>query len=162
MYGPPEKCYFTNDEITNFPGVIVSSIGNGKSVFIPWQIGAQYDFKGNYAHRALFLASLENMLDIESSIETNASHLIEMTHLANRNGAFEWIGLINHSGQIGASFRDQIPLYNTTIRFKSTKPVSGIHLMRLGTEIKFDQRDEWVEVEVPVIDDFEMVLCLYE
>jgi len=162
MYGPPEKCYFTEDEITDFPGVIVNTFSNGKSVFIPWQIGAQYDFKGNYAHRALFLASLDNILGLESFMETDASPLIEMTHLANRNGAFEWIGLINHSGQIGASFRDQIPLYNTTIRFKSSKPVRDMHLLRSRKEVKFKQKDGWIEVEVPVIDDFEMVLCIYE
>jgi hypothetical protein len=162
MYGPPEKCYFTEDEITDFPGVIVNSFGNGKTVFIPWQIGAQYDFKGNYAQRALFLATLENILEVESSIETDASPLIEMTRLANRNEAFEWIGLINHSGQIGASFRDQIPMYNTAIRFRSSKPVREIHSLRSGKEIKFDQNDGWVAVEVPLIDDFEMVLCLYE
>jgi hypothetical protein len=162
MFGPPEKCYFTEDEISDFPGVIVNSSGNGKSVFIPWQIGAQYDFKGNYAHRALFVASLKNVLGVESLIETDASPLIEMSHLSNRNGAFEWIGLINHSGQIGASFRKPVPLYNTTIQIKPSKPVSEIHLLRSGKEMKFKQKNGWVEVVVPVLDDFELILCLYK
>jgi hypothetical protein len=162
MFGPPEKCYFTEDEITEFPGVIVNSFGSGKSVFVPWQIGAQYDFIGNYAHRALFKASLENLLGTESHIETDASPLIEMTHLVNRNGAFEWIGLINHSGQVGASFRDQIPIYNTNIRIRPSKPVKEVHLIRSGKAVKFTQKGGWLEVEVSVIVDFEMVLCLYE
>ena len=162
MYGPPEKCYFTEDEITGYPGVIVSSHGRGKSVFIPWQIGAQYEFKGNYAHRALFMASLENILGLGRTIETNASPLVEITHLVNLNEAFEWIGLINHSGQIGASFRDPVPINDINLRLKPSRPVREVRLARSGRKISFSQNNEgWLECTLPSIEDFEMVVCLY-
>jgi hypothetical protein len=162
MFGPPEKCYYTESEITNFPGVIVNDHGKGKSVFIPWQLGAQYNFKGNYAHRALFVSSLKNVLNIEKTIETNASPLIEMSHLINLNGSFEWIGMINHSGQVGSSFREPVPMYDILVRFRPSKPVKEIHLMRSGEKIKFRQNDGWIECNVPKIDDFEIILCLYK
>jgi hypothetical protein len=162
MYGPPEKCYFTDEEITGYPGMVVNSYGLGKSVFIPWQIGAQYEFKGNYAHRALFIAALTNILAAGREIETNASPLVEMTHLVNRNGAFEWIGMINHSGQIGASFRDPVPLNDISLRFKPAGPVREVRLARSGGKIRFSQNSEgWLECTIPALDDFEMVVFLY-
>jgi hypothetical protein len=160
-FGPPEKAYFTEDEVTDVPGLISNVYGKGKTAFIPWQIGVQYHFKGNYAHKTLFIAALQNLLEVENSIHTDASPLIEMTHLANHNGAFEWIGMINHSGQVGATLGAPIPIYNTTLRFKPVKPIKAIQLIRSGEDIKFEQSEGWVECTVPQLDDFEMILCLY-
>jgi hypothetical protein len=162
MHGPPEKCYFTDADVTDIPGIVVSEFGNGKSVFIPWQVGSQYNWKGNNAQRALFLASLRNLLRIEDQITTDSSPLIEMTHLGNRNGAFEWIGMINHSGQVGDVFREPVPIYNSTVRFKPLKPVKAIHLTRSGKNLKFREKEGRIECVVPRIDDFEMILCLYK
>lgn len=161
-HGPPEKCYFTEDDITGYPGVIQNTFGTGKAVFFPWQIGSQYNWKGNNAQKALFLASLQNLLKVEKTIETDASPLIEMTHMANRNEAYEWIGLINHTGQIGNSYLEPVTIHNTTIRFKPVKPVKEIRLVRSGELIKFKQNNGWIETTVPRIEDFEMVLCLYK
>lgn len=162
MHGPPEKCYYTEKHITNFPGVVLNTHGKGTSAFIPWQIGAQYNWKGNNAQKALFLATIQNLLKVEKSIETDASPLIEMTHMANMKGAFEWIGLINHSGQIGNAYLPLIPIYNTTIRFKPSKPVKELRLVKTGKAVKFTQNSGWIETTIPVIDDFEMVLCIYK
>jgi hypothetical protein len=161
-FGPPEKSYYTPEEITNFPGVISNTYGKGKSVFIPWELGAQYQFKGHYMHRTLFVSVLQNLLHVERTVVTDASPLIEMTHLANLNGAFEWLGLINQSGQIGASLSEPVSIYNTHIRFKPINPVKDLWLMKSGSAISFKQADGWVECTVPRLDDFEMLLCLYK
>lgn len=162
VFGPPEKCYYTESEITAFPGVIINTYGKGKSVFIPWELGSQYNFKGNYAHRALFEASLMNQLDFKSSIETDASPLVEMSHLNNLNGAFEWIGMINHSGQIGGSFREPVTMHNINVRFQPAKPVKQIRLLRSGKSTGFRQNDGWIDCVVPQLTDFEMILCTYK
>ena len=132
--GPPERVFFSDSDVTDFPGIVANSFGKGRAVLIPWQIGSQYSWKGNNAHRALFIASMKNLLKVESPLVTNASPLIEMTHIGNRNGAFEWVGMINHSGQLGDVFREPVPIYNTTIRFKPVKAVKAIKLMRSGEE----------------------------
>jgi hypothetical protein len=160
-FGPPEKSYYAEAEITAVPGMFANVYGKGKSVFIPWKIGGQYHFKGNYAHRTLFVAALQQLLGVKKSIETDASPLIEMTRLANRDGAFEWIGMINHSGQIGASFREPVIIQNTKIRFKPLQAVKEIRLMRSGKTITFKQSGGWVECMIPALDDFELMLCMY-
>ena len=161
-FGPPEKSYYTDDEITDFPGLIYNTYGNGKSVFIPWRIGTQYKVKGHYMHRTLFVSALNNLLGVENTINTDASPVIEMTHLANRNGAFEWIGLINHSGQIGGSYREPVVVHDTNIRFRPIRPVKKLVLLNSGESIQFKQSNGMVECSIPKIEDFEMLLCLYE
>ncbi|MEJ7769755.1 MAG: alpha-amylase family protein, partial [Chitinophagaceae bacterium] len=128
-FGPPEKAYYLENEITEFPGMVFNEFGKGKSVFIPWQIGSQYHFKGHYAHKALFMSALKNLLLVKQLVVTDASPLLEMTYLKNRTDAFEWIGLLNHSGQIGASLLAPISIHNTTIRFKPSKPVKQVKLL---------------------------------
>jgi len=161
MYGPAEKTYYSKDEITDFPGAVSYKYGKGMTMFFPWMIGSDYNAKGNYAQRALFLGSIKNILGVGSSFETNASPVIEMTHLANLNGAFEWVGMINHSGFLGSSFREPVTIHNTTIRLKPLRPVKEVRLMRSGGSIPFKQKREWIEYMVPEIRDFEMALCLY-
>jgi hypothetical protein len=161
MHGPPEKCYFTDADVTDIPGIVVNEFGQGKSVYIPWLLGSQYDWRGNNAHRALFISSMRNLLQIGDQVITDCSPLIEMTHMANRNGAFEWIGMINHSGQIGDVFREPVPLYNSSVRFKPLKTVRDIYLVRSGKKPDFKHKDGWIECTVPRVDDFEMILCLY-
>ena len=80
--------------------------------------------------------------------------------MANRNGAFEWIGMVNHSGQIGVSLLPPVAIHNTTGRFKPSKPIREIRLMSAGTSVDFKQKDGWVECMVPELNDFEMILCL--
>jgi hypothetical protein len=161
-FGPAEKTYYSDKDITDFPGAVAYTFGKGKTVFIPWMIGSEYNIKGNYSQRALFLGSLKNLLNVQSSLVTDASPVIEMTHLANLKGAFEWVGMINHSGFLGNSVREPITIHNTTIRIKPLKPVREIRLMRSGTSLKFKQSEGWIECIVPQITDFEMLLCLYK
>jgi hypothetical protein len=161
-FGPAEKTYYANSDITSFPGAVEYTYGQGKTVFFPWMIGSEYNIKGNYAHRAMFLGALKKLLSVESSFETNASPVIEMTHLANLKGAFEWVGMINHSGFMGNSVREPVVIHNTSIRFKPLKPVKEIRLLRSGLDLRFEQSNGWVECVIPQIDDFEMMLCLYK
>ena len=163
MYGPAEKTYYDENDVTDYPGVIVNTYGKGKTVFIPWKIGSEYNLKGNYAHRALFLASVNKLLEAGHSVETDASPLIEVTHLANLNGKFEWVGMINHSGFLGNSVREPVAVHNTTIRIKPLKTVKEVRLVRSGIKPEHKQlKDGWIECIIPAIDDFEMILYLYK
>jgi len=160
-FGPPEKSYYTEDNITNYPGLVSNVYGKGATVLIPWALGEQYHLKGHYMHRRLFVAALQNLLRVQQDVATDASPLIEMTHIGNRNGAFEWIGMINQSGQIGASLREPVTIYNTHIRFKPAKAIKALRLMHSGKSIKFKQSAGWVQCTVPALNDFDMLLCLY-
>jgi hypothetical protein len=86
-----------------------------------------------------------------------------MTHLSNLNGAFEWIGMVNHSGFLGTSVREPVPVSNITIKLKPLKPVREVRLLRSGIKTEYKKlRDGWIECTVPEIKDFELLLCLYK
>ena len=161
-YGPPEKAYFTEDQITAYPGLIYNTYGQGKAVYIPWRLGEQYRLKGHHMDKTLFMAALQNLLNVERTIQTNASPLLEMSHLANLNGQFEWIGMINHSGQIGGSYLEPVTMHDINIRFKPIKPVKKMYLLHSGQSLPFKKQGEWIECTVPQMTEFEMLLCLYE
>ena len=161
MFGPPEKCYFLEDEITGVPGLITNTFGRGRSVFIPWNLGSLYHSKGNYMHRALFVGALKNLLKVSQTLFTNASHMLEVSHLRNRENAFEWIGMINHTGQVGGTYRESVPLLNTSVRVKPAKRVKQVRLMRQGGLLDFTEKEGWIEFNLPRVEDFEMVLLSY-
>lgn len=161
-FGPPEKSYYTDTDLSDSPGVIINTYGKGQTVFIPWRLGTQYEFKGHHGHRALFASAVQTIFKTSSSLSTDASPLLEMTHMANRGGAFEWIGLINHSGQLGASLREPVPIIQTAVRFRSTKPIKALRLMRSEQDVPFSQKNGWVECTVPRVEDFELLVCLYK
>lgn len=162
LYGPAEVTWYEEEQITKFPGLIYNEFGAGKTVFIPWNIGGEYEQRGNYAHRSLLLSAIKNLLSVESTIETDISPAVEMTRLSNRNGQFEWIGMINHSGFLGNSVREPVAVTNTNIRFRPLKPVKQIRLVNAETDLAFNEVNGWIECTIPRIDDFEMLLCLYQ
>jgi hypothetical protein len=162
MYGPPEKNYFLEHEITEYPGVVYNQYGSGVSVCVPWGLGAQYNAKGHHAHRAFFAGIMRNALRANSLVTTDASQLIEISHLRNRGGAFEWVGLLNHTGQIGPALGAPVPIYNTTVRLRTAGVPREVILPRSGQNVRVDRDGSgWIEVEVPRVEDFEMIVCLY-
>jgi hypothetical protein len=39
--------------------------------------------------------------------------------------------------------------------------VKELRLLKAGTPVKFKQVNGWIECTVPKVEDFEMILCLY-
>jgi hypothetical protein len=161
MYGPSEVTWYSDDEITDYPGVISYLFGKGKTVYLPWMLGTEYLEKGNYAQRSLFLGCLYNLLEVEKTIFTDAPAQVEITHLLNRNKKFEWVGMINHSGFHSTSVREPITIHNTSIRFRPFKPVKEVILLRSGKKVKFENIDGWIHCVIPELSDFELLLCIY-
>ncbi len=162
LYGPAEVTWYEEEQITEFPGVIYNESGAGKTVFIPWDIGAEYEQRGNHAHRSLLMGVIKNLLSIDNAVETNMPPAVEMTRLSNRNEEFEWIGMINHSGFLGNSVREPVPVTDTHLKFRPLKPVKRVRLVNAETDVAFKEVDGWIECTIPKVDEFEMLLCLYE
>ncbi|WP_297088344.1 beta-galactosidase trimerization domain-containing protein [uncultured Draconibacterium sp.] len=159
MYGPPEKCYYT--EVTEIPGMIAYDFGKGKSLYIPFKIGEMYNSKGHHSHSKLIMSSILNIMGYQPNIETDAHELVEITHLKNRNNAFEWVGLINHTGVLGPSFHSPLPINNITLKIDPEKEVKAVKLIRANQYVDFKNEDGKVCLTLPELVDFEMVLFVY-
>ena len=161
MFGPPERCYYT--EVTDIPGLFYSKYGKGSVAFFPWHIGQHYEKRSHHGHSLLVMGALEGLLKLERSIIIEGSPLIEANRRASGDGKFEWVGLVNHSGQNGTAFHKTIPIFDVGLKFRANGAVKAIRLLRAGTELKFDVvKDGWVKCVVPKLERFEIVLCEHE
>ena len=113
MYGPPEKCYYT--EVTRIPGLVGNHFGRGRFAYLPWPVGEMYEHRSHHGHRAVVKAAMSNVLGYKPQIEVVASPLLEVAYQSARDGSFEWIGLANHTGQLGTAFHAPIPLNETVV-----------------------------------------------
>ncbi len=161
MFGPPERCYYT--QVTDIPGLFYSKYGKGTVAFFPWQIGQHYRNRSHHGHSMLVKAGLEGLLKLKRSLVTETSPLVEVNRRVSADGKFEWIGLINHSGQNGTAFHKPIPISDVVLKLQSEVDIKEVRLLRAGKELKFSTvRDGWIKCIVPELNRFEIVLYEYE
>ena len=158
MFGPPEKCYYT--EVSHTPCLYVRHCPEqGTVAWFPWQIASHYDRQGHAGHKALAIAALDDLLGLPRRIRLTASPLVEMNHRAGRSGDFEWISLVNHSGLLGNVLHEPLPIRDIPIRITPQSPIKSVRLLRAGNEIPFTVTpDGEVLCSVPELDAYEVVL----
>jgi hypothetical protein len=159
MIGPPEKTYYT--EVTEIPGLVVNESGNGKTAFFTFKIGALYHHKRHYGHSELVMSTIKSLLDFEQDIQTEASSLVEIARQISKDGEFEWYGLLNHSGQLGNGFNAPLSIQNISFTFKPGKPVKSVKSLQVGEKITFKTAGNALEVSLPVLHSFDVVLVEY-
>ncbi len=159
MIGPPEKTYYT--EVTEIPGLVVFEYGKGKSALLPFRIGSLYHHKRHYGHAALVMGAIKNLLGYTPEIQTNAPPLVEISRQQNPSGKWEWFGLLNHSGQMGNGFNAPVQVRHTSIYFKPFKEVKSVKSLQTGNAIPFKSTSSVVEIELPELNSFDVVLVEY-
>ena len=161
MIGPPEKCYYT--EVTEIPGIVTFQFGKGTSALITFPVGSLYDHTRHYGHSALMLSVLTELLGHQSSITTDASPLLELSHQVSHTGSFEWFGLMNHSGQLGNGFfkPQALPAFN--LHFRPAGEVKGIRLLRADRSVEFKVgEDGQVGFEIDGLEFYDIALVTYD
>jgi hypothetical protein len=161
MYGPPEKCYYT--DVTHIQGLIANHYGKGMFAYFPWPIGRHYDYRSNHGHRMLVMAVIRNLLGLQQDVVVDASPLVEVFHQESPGGTFGWIGLANHSGQLGTAFHLPLPIRDSRIRFRPPKPVKSVRVLKENKSLEFaSEAGGWVRFTVPELNAFEVVLAEYK
>ncbi|MBW8002348.1 MAG: hypothetical protein FVQ80_10055 [Planctomycetes bacterium] len=160
MFGPPEKCYYT--EVTDIPGLFYNEYGKGAVAFFPWYIGTHYEKRSNGAHSRLLMGGLEGLLKFEKSLSIKTSALVEINRQADVKGRFEWFGFINHSGQNGTAFHKPLRMYELQFKFKPKRRVRRIIALGPGHQLDFIVgKDGLVTTTLPRLGRFEVVLVEY-
>lgn len=160
MFGPPEKCYYT--EVTGIAGLFYSKYGKGTVAFLPWHIGEHYEKRSHHGHSLLIMAALEGLLKLERSVVVEASEMVEVNRRVSADGKFEWVGLINHSGQNGTAFHKPTPISDVVLKLRSEGEIKKVRLLKAAEEVKFSTEEEWVRCVVPKLERFEIVLYEYK
>ena len=108
------------------------------------------------------ISTIDNLLQCERRVQVEAPPLVEINHRADRDGQFEWISLYNHSGQRGAALHAPVPISSIQVRFIPSKPVHAVHSLRAGRELVFAAQGNHVVVELPPLDQYDIVVFEYE
>ncbi len=156
MFGPPEKCYYKDE--TSIPGLLLSDFGGGRVVIIPWQIGRHYEQMANHAHRLVFVAALRDLLGFESNLTTNASPLVEFRSQIRRDGQWQLLSLVNHSGQNRSAFHEPLPICDIEVTLKLDTPVSEIRALWSKQQLKWTHTGKAITFALPRLDLFETIV----
>jgi hypothetical protein len=109
----------------------------------------------------IVISVIFDLLEFEPDLKFDTSPLVEIFHQADSAGAFSWIGLANHSGQLGTAFHAPVPIRDIEVDIKPEKPVRRIRLLRAGTELDFQEAEGRVAFSIPELRDFEMAVLEY-
>ena len=161
MFGPPEKCYYT--EVSNVPGLFLSRRGRGACALVPWSLGSHYAKMKHPGHAALLMGTVEGLLRTPRTVRVKASPLVEIQHMRDEEGRFEWVSLVNLSGQKdGGGFFEPVPMRDLEVEILPRRPVASARLLRAGREVPWEPRDGGrAACRVPELGPFEIVLFTY-
>jgi hypothetical protein len=160
MIGPPEKCYY--EEVTAIPGLLHNTFGQGQTTFIPFRIGSLYHHKRHYGHANLVMSALITLLDYVPDVKIEASPLVELSRQRSPGDDFEWYGLLNHSGQMGNGFFQPLPIKDIKLNFQSGRPVKSISSLQINEPLDFLRRKETIEVILPQLYSYDVLLVEYQ
>ena len=155
MFGPPEKCYYGN--ATDEPGMVFHGSGRGRTVFLPWRPGAQY---AKFAHPGLariVVAALEDLLGLDRRLATNAPPCVEVAWHGELEGRWQWIGLVNHPGQLGTAHHPPLPVREIELSVVMDRPATGARSLRLGTRLPCATSGGRTTVRLPELHDFDVI-----
>jgi hypothetical protein len=157
MFGPPEKCYYT--EVTEKAGLVNSKFGAGSVVFVPWHVATQYKEQGTVAHARLVIAVIDELLGFRRDIKIDAGPMIEVTRHVDKDKKFEWVALINHTGQNQAAFHKPVTMHDIYIEIKPNIKVKKARLLRAGKSVKLKKlKDGRSSFKVSSLDRFEIIV----
>jgi len=156
MYGPPEKCYYTGE--TGVPGLLETTRGKGRVAYLPWRPGAQYAKLAHPGLARLLTGTLTGLLGFKASLETDASPLVEITAHVEKSGRWSWIGLVNHSGQLGTAFHEPVPMRDIRIGYGMKDRARRVRALNLGEDLACESREGRTEFVLPRLGVLEVVV----
>jgi hypothetical protein len=156
MFGPPEKCYYT--EVSDRPCLYYRKCGRGAVAWLPWHVGAHYERQGHAGHAALVRGAIDGLLRSPRRLRLEAPSLVEVNHRVGRSGRFEWVSLINLSGQLEKVLHEPLPVRDVTIELQPQGTVNAVRLLHAGTSLEFTREKGRLRCTVPELKSYEIVL----
>ncbi len=162
MFGPPEKCYYR--VVSDHPALVVNDFGKGKVACFTFDIGTHYQAQSHQGHANLLMGALDSVLEADRQLRVKTCPLVEVSHRRDRAGAFEWVGLYNHSGHSLHALHAPVPISDIQVQLTPTKKVVRARLLGNDQALTISQRkqDKSISVLVPKLKHYDVVLFEYE
>ena len=111
MYGPPERCYYT--EVTDLPGLTCHPFGKGRGIHIPWRPGLLYRRDG-YANTFGFMKDVIRCMGGVTPV-SDTTPMLEITVDETADQSVTLLQLVNATGHFSTSYFQPVPLHDQVI-----------------------------------------------
>ena len=155
-YGPPERCYYEQNQVTDLPGLVRHPSGRGLAIYLPWQPGKQFFHRGQVNTFCLMADVLEHQAGMQP-LGGNLSEQVEATLFQNSEGAI-LLHIVNTSGHYGNSYYPPISMkdLHVTIPWEGEAPGEVIAL-KSGLPIKTEIIPGRLALLLPWLGQFEVL-----
>ena len=104
------------------------------------------------------MAAIRDLLFHTQPVTIETSPLVELTYQESQDGQFSWIGLTNHSGQIGRAFHQVVPIRGIKVKAQPSHPIKTVKLLYAKKDIPFKRTPEGIECTVDLNDSFDIMV----
>lgn len=160
MFGPPERCYSTDE--SDAPGFSINNFGEGRGIYIPWKPGTFF-YREGYSNTAWFMWDMLQMVCGMESLAPELTPMVEIT-LSARPGRLV-VQLVNLSGHYGNSYYQPLELRDIHLKIPIGKnQVRELRALRSagklpgGSQIAGGQGGEYLEFTLPLLRDYEAII----
>jgi len=161
MFGPPERCYYR--KVSDHPALLHRRFGKGAAAAFTFGVGTHYGQQGHRGHAALVVGAIDGLLRLDRRLRVAASPLVEVTHRTDPAGRFEWIALLNHSGQIGKLLHAPIPIPGIRVSLRPAGKVASARLLRERRDLAIKMtEDRRIRLDLPPLNHYDVLLIKYE
>ncbi len=152
-FGPPERCYPLNPVVER-PAFVVTPYGKGKAAYFPWTPGALFHRQGYPNTSDLVVDALERVLGL-TAVGGKLPEMVQVTHLARRDGKGELVHLVNHSGHFGVSFFAPAVLSDLSVEIGCGKKPKAVKSLVTGAAAEHAWAAGKLTIRVPSLGLFE-------
>ncbi len=157
MFGPPEKCYYT--EVSDIPGLFQLRYKKGMIAVFPWEIGTHYNQMFHAGHAMLVSGAIRHVLGFEPRVNVRCPPMVEVTHRKDPRGRFEWVSLYHHAPRMAGALHAPVPIANIEVVFAAPNSITSVRLLKAGRALRAEKiADGHFRCVVPVLDRYEIVL----
>lgn len=155
MFGPPEKVWVDKVE-TDTPGLLLTEKGEGRAVYIPWDVGGLYYRHSSEAHAGLVTDLIDHLLPQGRPLKTTAHPLVEITVMRQPRRNRTLVHLVNLSGhsQTGTF----APVAMRDIRVQLAVEFRSARSVTLNTSLPVTRDGRYGSFSVPKLDGYDVVV----
>lgn len=156
-FGPPEKCWWAEEDETDLPGLLHHVHGAGRTAYFPWPVDSLFAAHSLIEYKALLAQAVRTVAGAVQVV-TDLLPQVEVTvdrHLAS--GA-TLVHFVNGSGHQDRSYFDPIPMFGHAVAVRPDGPVARVTLGSTGADVPFVQEDGFVRFTLPRLDQLELAV----
>ncbi|TDG00679.1 beta-galactosidase trimerization domain-containing protein [Paenibacillus piri] len=154
MYGPPERCYYT--QITDHPGFTVHPFGKGQGIYIPWKPGELFHRQG-YTNTSDFAADLLEHAAGLKPLQGNVPPMVEVTWFEQKGRDASLLHLVNGTGHFGVTFYEPVTISDLEVKLPATAAPRSVRSLVTGKACPFAFDNGQLTVTLDKLGLFEAV-----